>query len=112
MQRRIENPLPLPEIADQIGLSPRQLERLFLRYLETRPLRHYMQLRLDRARELLLYSDRPVIEIAILAGFTSTSHFAAWYKRIFGVRPSEARGSTATQVVAHSSARRQESQLT
>lgn len=112
MQRRIEHPLPLPEIAEQIGLSPRQLERLFLRYLETRPLRHYMQLRLDRARELLLYSDRPIIEIAILAGFTSTSHFAAWYKRIFGVRPSEARGRIAAPVVGPSASRRQASQLT
>ncbi len=92
MQRRIEHPLPLPDIARHVGLSPRQLERLFLRHLEMGPLRHYMHLRLDRARELLIYSDRPVIEIAILAGFTSTSHFAAWYKRIFGVRPSEARG--------------------
>jgi transcriptional regulator GlxA family with amidase domain len=50
-----------------------------------------MQLRIERARELLLYSDKPIIEIAILAGFTSTSHFAAWYRRVFGIRPSDAR---------------------
>ena len=46
---------------------------------------------MERARELLLYSDRPVIEIAVSAGFTSTSHFATWYKRIYGVRPSDMR---------------------
>ena len=92
MQRHIENPLPLPEIAKGVGLSPRQLERLFLRHLETTPLRYYMQLRVERARELLLYSDRPIIEVAISAGFASTSHFATWYQRVFGVRPSEMRG--------------------
>lgn len=110
MQKRIEHPLPLPDIAQGVGLSPRQLERLFLRYLETRPLRHYMQLRLDRARELLIYSDRPIIEIAILSGFTSTSHFAAWYKRIFGVRPSQARGRVPPSGSGHVDPRKAESQ--
>jgi transcriptional regulator GlxA family with amidase domain len=51
-----------------------------------------MQLRVDRARELLLYSERAVIEVAISTGFTSTSHLATWYKRIYGIRPSDMRG--------------------
>lgn len=91
MRAEIEEPVPLPHIAGRVGLSPRQLERLFLRYLGRTPLRHYMEFRIDRARELLIYSDLPVIEVAISVGFTSTSHFAAWYKRIFGMRPSAAR---------------------
>ncbi|WP_349371240.1 GlxA family transcriptional regulator [Salinarimonas sp.] len=91
MQRQIEAPVPLPAIAKRVGLSPRQLERLFLRNCGMTPLRYYMQLRIERARELLLYSDRPVIEVAIAAGFTSTSHFASWYKRLCGMRPSDAR---------------------
>jgi transcriptional regulator GlxA family with amidase domain len=92
MQRHIDNPLPLPEIGRRVVLSPRQLERLFLRHAGMSPLRFYMQLRVERARELLLYSDRPVIEVAVSSGFTSTSHFATWYKRIYGVRPSDMRG--------------------
>ena len=54
-----------------------------------------MQLRVERARELLIYSDRSVIDVAVQAGFSSTSHFAAWYKRIYGARPSEMRGGAA-----------------
>jgi transcriptional regulator GlxA family with amidase domain len=92
MQRRIEDPMPLPEVARRVGLSSRQLERLFLRHVRTTPLRYYMQLRVERARELLLYSDKPLIEIAVSSGFASASHFAAWYKRSFGVRPSAVRG--------------------
>jgi transcriptional regulator GlxA family with amidase domain len=92
MQRHIENPLPLPDIGRRVALSPRQLERLFLRHTGISPLRFYMQLRVDRARELLIYSDRAVIEVAISTGFTSTSHLATWYKRIYGIRPSEMRG--------------------
>ena len=54
-----------------------------------------MQLRVERARELLIYSDRSVIDVAVQAGFSSTSHFATWYKRIYGARPSEMRGGAA-----------------
>jgi transcriptional regulator GlxA family with amidase domain len=93
MQRHIENPLTLPDIARRIALSPRQLERLMLRHAGQSPLRIYMQLRVERARELLIYSDRPVIDVAVQAGFSSTSHFAAWYKRIYGARPSDMRST-------------------
>jgi transcriptional regulator GlxA family with amidase domain len=95
MQRHIENPLTLPDIARRIALSPRQLERLMLRHAGQSPLRLYMQLRVERARELLIYSDRPVIDVAVQAGFSSTSHFAAWYRRIYGTRPSDMRSSRA-----------------
>jgi len=93
MQSHIENPLPVREVGRRIGLSPRQLERLFLRYAGVSPLRFSMQLRIERARELLIYSDRPVLDIAVSAGFTSSSHFATWYKRIYGVRPSDMRAA-------------------
>ena len=91
MQRNIENPLPLPDIAKRVGLSPRQLERLMLGHTGQSPLRLYMQLRIERARELLVTSNKPVIDVAVRAGFTSTSHFSGWYKRIYGVRPSDMR---------------------
>lgn len=91
MQRQIEAPVTLPAIAKRVGVSPRQLERLFLRYSGMTPLRYYMQVRIERGRELLLYSDWPIIEVAIAAGFTSTSHFASWYRRLCGMRPSDAR---------------------
>jgi transcriptional regulator GlxA family with amidase domain len=99
MQRQIENPVPLPEIADQVAISARQLERLFRRHAGMSPTRYYMQIRVEQARELLLYSDRSIIEVAILCGFTSTSHFATCYKRVYGTRPSDMRGSDAVRHV-------------
>lgn len=91
MQRHVEDTLSIAELADKIGMSPRQLERLFLRYLQVSPARYYLSLRIDRARELLLYSDRPILDVAIAAGFTSTSHFAYWFRKLQGVRPSHFR---------------------
>lgn len=104
MQRHVEDTISIAEIAEKVGMSPRQLERLFLRYLQTSPARYYLSLRIDRARELLLYSDRPVLEVAIAAGFTSTSHFAHWFKKLQGVRPSQLRGRPASEEVAPASA--------
>ncbi len=92
MQARVENPVSLPVIARTVSLSARQLERLFLQHARMTPLRYYMQIRIERAHELLLYSDKPIIEVAVLSGFASTSHFASWFKRVLGVRPSEIRG--------------------
>lgn len=102
MQRHVEDTISIAEIAEKVGMSPRQLERLFLRYLQTSPARYYLSLRIDRARELLLYSDRPILEVAIAAGFTSTSHFAHWFRKLHGVRPSQLRGRPATdEATAH-----------
>ena len=92
MQRHIEDPLSIAALARRVGLSARQVERLFLRYLKLTPARYYLGLRIDRARELLLYSDRPVVEVAVASGFTSTSHFSHWFSSFQGVRPSELRG--------------------
>jgi transcriptional regulator GlxA family with amidase domain len=93
MQRHIEDPLALTDIARRVTLSPRQLERLMLGHTGQSPLRLYMQLRVERARELLVTSNRPVIDVAVRAGFSSTSHFSSWYKRIYGVRPSDMRAN-------------------
>lgn len=91
MAEHIEDPLPIPALADRAGISARQLERLFLRYAHMPPTRYYLSLRIDRARELLTYSDRPLLEVVVASGFTSVSHFAQWFRRFHGMRPSELR---------------------
>ena len=95
MQRHIEDPLSIADLARRIALSPRQLERLFLRLEGVSPARYYLSVRIDRARELLLYSDRSIIDVAVASGFTSTSHFSHWFKRLQGIRPSELRSRPA-----------------
>jgi transcriptional regulator GlxA family with amidase domain len=92
MQRHVEEPVALSYVAQRVHIGARQLERLFMRHTGLTPLRYYMQLRVERARELLIYSDRRIIDIAVSSGFASTSHFATWYRRIFGTNPSDVRG--------------------
>jgi transcriptional regulator GlxA family with amidase domain len=93
MERHTEEALTRDEIADRVGLSRRQLERLFRRYLNTSPARYYLRLRLNRAKTLLTQTTMPVTEVAFASGFTSASHFSKCYRDMFGRTPrAERRG--------------------
>ncbi len=91
MESNIEQPLTPNELADLIGFSKRQLERLFRRYLNTTPARYYLDLRLEVAREMLEKSTAKVIDIALMCGFKSSGHFSSRYLSSFGVTPRETR---------------------
>ncbi|MBS1269498.1 MAG: HTH-type transcriptional regulator CdhR [Gammaproteobacteria bacterium] len=91
MEANIEEPMALDELSRHIGLSRRQLERLFKSYLSCVPTRYYLQLRLERARQLLLQTSMPVVDIALACGFISAPHFSKCYRLIFGIPPREDR---------------------
>jgi AraC family carnitine catabolism transcriptional activator len=91
MEKSIEEPIPCSTIARRIGVTSRQLQRLFARELETTPVRHYQRLRLSRAHALLQQTDLSVTEIAVSAGFNSLEHFCRLYRRQFSCRPRDDR---------------------
>jgi transcriptional regulator GlxA family with amidase domain len=91
MEDAREDPRPVHAIAAEVSLSPRQLERLFARNLRTAPGRYYLELRLNRARMLLLETTRPILDIAVGCGFTSASHFSRCYRTLYGHRPGDER---------------------
>jgi len=87
MERTVEQPLPLDELARLANVSLRQLERLFRRHLGRSPGEHYLILRLDRARVLLRETTLSVLEVGLACGFTSPSHFSRSYRSRFGHSP-------------------------
>jgi transcriptional regulator GlxA family with amidase domain len=91
MESASDDPRPVHAIAAAVGLSPRQLERLFERNLRETPSRHYMKVRLERARAMLLQTTKPVLDVAVASGFTSASHFSRCYRATYGRRPSDER---------------------
>ncbi|MDY7114848.1 GlxA family transcriptional regulator [Halomonas sp. SSL-5] len=91
MEANIEEPLTTHELAEHLGVSRRQLERLFKKHLRAVPSRYYMGLRLQRARRLLRESEQPAGDIALLTGFSSAAHFSTAYRNHFGVTPREER---------------------
>jgi transcriptional regulator GlxA family with amidase domain len=92
MQANLEHPVSPSNIARQLGISTRQFERLFGKYLNTSPKKYYMEMRLERARHLLIQTEMSVIEVATACGFESPGHFARVYRTAFGVTPMMQRG--------------------
>jgi AraC family transcriptional regulator, glycine betaine-responsive activator len=93
MEASIEDPVSPAELAEEVGMSTRQLERLFRRYLNRSPKRYYMELRLAKARNLLMQTDLSVINVALACGFASPSHFSKCYRAQYGTTPYRERGA-------------------
>ncbi len=93
MEENIEDPISPATLARDVGMSTRQLERLFRRYLNRSPKRYYMELRLQKARNLLMQTDMSVINVALACGFTSPSHFSKCYRAHYATTPYRERGA-------------------
>ena len=91
MEANIKEPISQEDLAVYVGLSRRQLQRLFQRYLMCAPSRYYLKLRLQRACELLRQTNMSLVEISASTGFVSTSHFSKSYKEYYGHSPSAER---------------------
>ncbi|MGK0270341.1 MAG: transcriptional regulator GlxA family with amidase domain [Cocleimonas sp.] len=91
MESNLEECLLPKELADFVGLSVRQLERLFRVHLECTPMQYYIRLRLRNARRLLLQSELSIYDVAISSGFKSAPHFSKSYKDMFDITPSKER---------------------
>ena len=98
MEENTEEPLSREEVARQVNLSHRQLERLFRKYLGNSPAKYYLTLRLKRAKVLLLQTSMPITEVAFASGFTSASHFSKCYKDVFFISPREERRGTSPKM--------------
>ena len=91
MEANIEEPLSTDDIASLVGISRRQLERLFKQYLGSLPSRYYLELRLQRARQLLQSTNNSIVQVGLMCGFSSGSHFSTAFGALFGNTPREER---------------------
>ncbi len=97
MEINIEEPISPSLLAKEVGMSTRQLERLFRRYLNRSPKRYYMEIRLQKARNLLMQTDMSVINVALACGFASPSHFSKCYRAHYDTTPYRERGAHSTR---------------
>ncbi|WP_437881357.1 GlxA family transcriptional regulator [Pseudomonas sp. LRF_L74] len=91
MEANIEEPLTTDEIATHVCVSRRQLERIFKQYLNRVPSQYYLELRLNKARQLLMQTSKSIIQIGLSCGFSSGPHFSSAYRNFFGATPREDR---------------------
>ncbi len=99
MEANLEEPMSPDEIASHVGLSRRQLERLFQKYLHCVPTRYYLELRLARARQLLLQTNMPIVDVSLACGFVSAPHFSKCYRDFYGIAPRMERSKTEPHVL-------------
>ena len=91
IEANIAEPLSRADLTDRVGISARQLERLFRIHLRSTPSRYYLEARLKRAQILLSQTSMSVLEVAVACGFASASHFAKCYRTLFGRPPRQER---------------------
>lgn len=91
MESRLEEPVNSAALAKTAGISLRQLERLFDKHFGMSPRRYYLDLRLQRARSMLQYTDMSIVEVAVACGFGSAAHFSRSYHGWAGKAPSAER---------------------
>lgn len=83
MEENIENPLPIPEIARETGVSLRQLQLLSQQHFGETLSNRYLDIRLDAARHMLMYGDMSITEIVAATGFSSASTFSRAFRKRF-----------------------------
>ncbi|WP_434058513.1 helix-turn-helix domain-containing protein [Coralliovum pocilloporae] len=79
----------MTEIAAELGISTRQLERKFEVHLKTSPAQIYSQMRLEHARQLMAKGYRSVTEIALASGYKSHSNFSQAFRGYFKQKPTD-----------------------
>lgn len=94
MRQRLYETGTVTEIAASVGVSERELTRLFNQHLRTSPAQYWRQIRLQAARWLVLNSSRSITQIAYECGFTDSSHLTRWFKRAYQTTPSRLRQLT------------------
>lgn len=91
MEHNLGQPQSRRAVAARIGLSTRQLDRLFANEMGIGFSAHYRNIRLERARDLIRQTTLSITEIALACGFTSPGHFSHSYRKKFAVTPSRER---------------------
>ena len=91
MENNMEEMLTPDELAALVGITRRQVERLFQRYLGSTPTRYYLELRLKRAHQLLAQTQLSMSDISLACGFVSYPHFSKCYRQFFNKTPSSSR---------------------
>ena len=87
IRKHASQPMQIEDLGRMVGVSRRQLERLFRETLGRTPGAEIQRLRLERARELLAQSDLPIADVAAACGFGTPEYLATLFKKATGLTP-------------------------
>ena len=101
MEESIGSPYPIKDLAGRLGITVRQLNRLFVEQSGQTPAAMWREIRLTHARWLLVNSSRSVTRIAYECGFSDCAHFTRWFRRTYSEAPFEFRRQRRKAVLTH-----------
>lgn len=93
MESNLDFPLSLAEIAERLCVSVRTVSRECQRRFNEPPMRLYLTIRLQAARNLLFYEEFSIKDVATACGFSYTAVFSRVFRQQFGETPSAFRAN-------------------
>lgn len=84
-------PVPVGEVAEQLGITPRHLERSFKQATGQNPTTYFRWLRMQAARQIVMYTNDAVADVAAAVGYASAKHFTRHYRAEYGLSPQDDR---------------------
>jgi transcriptional regulator GlxA family with amidase domain len=87
----IDEPIGISEIAERLEISERQIERSFKQSTGLSPSHYYRKMRMEAARQLVLYTNDKIPDVAASVGYLSTQPFVRHYTSAHGLTPAEDR---------------------
>ncbi len=87
IHEHLHRDIKLADLAGLLGISQFHFSHLFKQSLGTAPYQYLLQQRVERAKQLLKKSGRPIMEIALLCGFNSHSHLSKQFRQLAGITP-------------------------
>ena len=87
----LSDPVSVAEVASAVGVSTRQIERSFKKETGQSPSHYYRSMRMNAARQLVMYSKDSMAQIALQVGYGSTTPMVQHYRTAFGISPQEDR---------------------
>lgn len=93
VQRNIMQDITLRDISDACACSESTVSHLFKEYTN-QPVKKYInELRIKQAEKLLLTTNLPISNIALLCGFADSNYFSTAFKKRFGLSPAKFRAN-------------------
>ncbi|GAA6182125.1 GlxA family transcriptional regulator [Shimia sp. NS0008-38b] len=83
----LEETVNLDTLTKNLGVSRRQMERLFKTHLNVTPKKYLQELRLQKARILLAETDMAVVDVATACGYESAGNFSKRFREAYGISP-------------------------
>lgn len=79
--------ISIAQLSDEVALSPYHLIRLFRRVYRQTPHQYLIQVRIAKAKDLLIHSDMSITEICAVVGYESLGSFSALFYKTVGLSP-------------------------